>query len=165
MLVLDAQVKTIGKNSERIIPLKDFFISPGKSILDDTEILTEILIPSVAKLSAGAYIKLGRRKAMEPAIVGAAVHIEIDTEGICKKARVALTTVAPTPARSPNAEAALEGERIDAQVARHAGEKALQDVCPRTSARCTAEHRTMVIPVLIERACLTSIERINSIKH
>ncbi|HHT47316.1 MAG TPA: xanthine dehydrogenase family protein subunit M [Firmicutes bacterium] len=159
LLVLNAKIKTAGVKN-RILAINDFFVGPGQSALEPSEIVTEIIIPYPHQRSGAAYVKLGRRGAMEIPLIGAAVYFEVDELGFCTKARVALTTAAPTPIRVPNAEAALEGKKLNQDVFRSCAERALLDASPRTSWRTTAEHRRAVIPVLVERACAISLARI-----
>ncbi|MDW7730664.1 MAG: FAD binding domain-containing protein [Bacillota bacterium] len=160
LLVLNAQLKVVGVQGERLLSLTDFFISPGKNALEASDILTEILIPAIMGKSGAAYIKLGRRRAMEIPLIGAAVYLAVNERGFCSEARVALTTSAPIPLRSPVAEEALIGSRIDEKTLQNAGEQALMDTSPRTSWRTTAEYRKKVIPVLIIRAGLLALERL-----
>src|SRR5262249_43929534 len=41
LLILGAAVKAIGARGERVIPIEDFFVGPGKTVLADDEVLTE----------------------------------------------------------------------------------------------------------------------------
>ena len=117
------------------------------------------MVPVPPKKSAGAYVKFGRRKAMEIALLGAAVFLVFDEGNKCSEAGVALTTAAPTPVRSPKAEAVLKGAVITEEVLEEAGRQANEDAAVRTSWRSTAQYRRELVPVLVRRAGMLALER------
>ena len=161
LLALGAKLKVSGADGERIIPLEDFYLGPGQNILNKEDILTEIIVPAKSPLTAGAYNKLGRRGAMELAMAGAAVYLEMDKNlDLCLNARVALTTSAPVPMLAKQAAKELIGKQITPDSLAKAGKAAAQEASPRTSFRTTAEYRRDVIPVLVRRSGLTALERI-----
>lgn len=45
LLVLEAELKIISFSGERTVPIKEFFVGPFKTALNDEEILKEIKIP------------------------------------------------------------------------------------------------------------------------
>ncbi|HHX77692.1 MAG TPA: xanthine dehydrogenase family protein subunit M [Firmicutes bacterium] len=159
LLALEARVRITGPEGDREVALKDFFTGPGKNVLKPAEIVKEITIPVPPRSAAAAYIKLGRRKAMEIPLLGAAVYLDLEAEDICKEARIALTTMAPTPIRVPRAEAVLVGGKVDKNSLRIAGEQANLDACPRSSRRCSEEYRRKVLPVLVRRAGTIALKR------
>src|SRR5512136_730435 len=65
LLALDADARVIGPKGERIIPLKDFFIGPGMTLLERGEIVLEFIIPKLMPRTGSAYWKHTRREAME----------------------------------------------------------------------------------------------------
>src|SRR4030042_633382 len=77
LLVLSAKVTLKGPRGERTLPLEDFFLGPGQTAVKADEILTKILIPNIQGISAGAYIKLGTRKALEISLVNTACFFEL----------------------------------------------------------------------------------------
>ena len=65
LLVLDALVILASKSAEKKIPLDAFFTGPGESVLEPDQILKEIEIKLPQHPSAGCYLKLRRRKAVD----------------------------------------------------------------------------------------------------
>jgi len=63
------------------VPLEEFFTGPGKTILQPDEIVTELVVPAPPPRTGKAYIKHGRRKAMELATVGVAVSLTLHQNG------------------------------------------------------------------------------------
>ncbi len=160
LLVLGAQVKITSCLTASIMPLSQFFVGPGRNSLKDQELLTEILIPRLPAGATTAYIKFGRRNAMEIALAGAAVFLQTEPKGkLCQNVRIALTTSAPTPVRATNAEAFLVGKELTPENIAATGMEALKDASPRDSYRSTAEYRRSIIPVLVKRAIQTTLQR------
>ena len=161
LLALGAQVKIASAaRGERIQDLADFFIAPGKNILREDELLVEFIIPAAEPHSAGAYYKVGRRKALDIATMAAAVYIKLDKDKkICDDARIALTTVAPTPLRVKAAVAELIGKPVTEETLTKAGLAAAKEASPRSSFRSDADYRKDVIPVAVKRAGLLALER------
>jgi CO/xanthine dehydrogenase FAD-binding subunit len=97
--------------------------------------------PVPSERSAGAYTKIGLRKADAISVLSAAVMLELDDDGVCKQVKIALGAVAPKPYCAHEAEtllldSQLEPERI-AEAARLAGEstRPIDDIRgPRTIA-------------------------------
>ena len=73
LLVLEAVMVTAGA-AEREIPIQEFFVGPGKTVLGQGEILKEIRIPYAKEKSLGLYYKHARTKAVDLAAVGVAIY-------------------------------------------------------------------------------------------
>jgi len=78
LLVLGAQIKLKSAQSERTVPLDQFFTGPGETVLQEGEILTEISIPKPLPNTGSAYWKHQRRLALDLPILGVAVLISLD---------------------------------------------------------------------------------------
>lgn len=163
LLVLGARAVIASENEERVIPLEDFFLGPKKTVLDNNELLVRLEMPPIKPNSAGEYIKLGRRNAMEIAMIGVAALITLRPgDNTCEEARLALATAAPTPIRSKEAERGLTGKKLDKKAIESAAETASREASPRTSWRSTEEYRRDMIRVLTRRAIQGSIDKIKS---
>jgi carbon-monoxide dehydrogenase medium subunit len=134
------------------LPLEKFFLSPGQTAIQADEILTQILVPKTQ--GAGAYIKLGTRKALEIALVNAASFLELEPDGSIKQARVALGAVAPIPMLAPSAAKILKGAKPkneDDPVFREAAQAAAQDSKPITDHRGSSDYRQDMVKILTLR--------------
>ena len=76
LLALNAQLIVASKKAEKKIPLASFFTGPGETILQTDQILKEIVIDIPRQRSAGCYLKLRRRKAVDVSLAGAAFQAE-----------------------------------------------------------------------------------------
>jgi carbon-monoxide dehydrogenase medium subunit len=162
LIVLGASVKLVGPKGRRSVPVESFFTGPKESVLKKNEILTEISVPKPSPSSAGVYLKLMRRNALDLALVGVAAYLRFDSKKkVCKEARIALGAVAPTPIRVFEAEKVLMNKEIDESLATEAG-KAASVVCrPISDVRASHEYRCSMVEVLVKRAILEAFNRVS----
>jgi len=161
LLVLGAKAVIASERAERMTLLEDFFVEPKKTALGSDEILVGLEIPPRQSNSAGDYIKLGRRNAMEIALIGVAALLTLaKKDNICEEARLAFATAGPIPIRAKKAEGMLTGKRLDKGVIDLAAEIASEETSPRTSWRTTEEYRRDMIRVLTRRAIQQTVHKI-----
>lgn len=156
LIALAARVEISGPQGQRSLPVEEFFLGPGQTVLGRGEIVSGILLPYRAPCSA--YLKLGRRKALEIAVVGVAVALEMDQE-LIKDCRVGLTAVAPVPLRASQAEAALRGRNFTPQVVEAAAQAAADECRPLDDHRASALYRREMVKVLFRRAVQSAAGR------
>ncbi len=147
-----AQLHLQGAGGDRAVAMEDFFTGPGRTVLRPGEIVVQLRVPAALPRSGRAYLKHGRRKAMELATVGVAASLALDAKGRIAGARLALGAVAPTPVRAYKAEAALRGERPGEALWVHAGELAMAGCSPIDNVRASAAYRRDMVGVLTRRA-------------
>ncbi len=154
LLALEARVVLAGADKEETRPLDEFFLGPGDTILQPHQLLKEIRIPLPAGPSAGSYLKLTRKRAVDLALVGVACCARLDANGRLNPVRIAMGGVAPTPVRAQGAEAILAG--LDPATALKALEDAAQaaarEARPITDLRASARYRRDMVSVLVRRA-------------
>ncbi|MBI2370886.1 MAG: xanthine dehydrogenase family protein subunit M [Deltaproteobacteria bacterium] len=160
-LVLDTKAVIVGPDGEKVIPLEQLFAGPSKNSLKPTELLKEVLVPLPGPRSAGCYIKLSPRRAMDIAIVGIAANVAMEgKDGVCKDVAIALGAVSPTPKRARRAEALLRGRRLADDLIEQAAQLSAEESSPITDIRGSAEYRREMVKVLTRRAIKRSLERI-----
>lgn len=152
LFVLGAKVKIVGLNYEKLVPIENFFVAVGKTILEPNEIVTEIFVPGMPAGTGSAFLKAAKT-ADDIAKVNAAVTVTV-TDKICKDARIALGSVAPTPIRVTEAEQALKGQKLDETMFARAAEAAADAVKPISDIRSTAKYRKEMVRVLVKDALL-----------
>ena len=158
LMALDASVILQSKKGTREINLNQFFTGPGTTVMRPDEVLTRIDIPAPAHGTGGGYQKLGLRQAMEIGIVNSAAVLTLDSSGKkIQSARVVLGAVAPTPIRSPEAEAVLVGAKADKKTLAKAAQAAVGDSCAIDDLRGTTEYRCLMVEVLTRRALETAL--------
>ncbi len=157
LIVLDAAFLLEGPGGSREIPVEEFFTGPGSTCLEDVEILREIRIPAPENKSGNAFVKLGRLK-QDIAVVNAAAMVMMEG-GVCKRCRVAVGAVAPTPLRLREIEQMVEGGSIDEELLGAVESKVKELVSPITDVRSTQEYRREVSGILVKRALKEALTR------
>lgn len=158
LLVVDAEMEILSRSGGRMVAADRFFTAPGKTVMEQEEILAGILIPPSAAGTKAAYLKFAPRQAMDIAVVGVAVALSLDGDGGCRDARVALGAVGPTPMRARRAEAALIGELSEGCLERAAGE-ACAEAKPISDVRASGSYRRHLVGVLLKRAVKLALSR------
>jgi carbon-monoxide dehydrogenase medium subunit len=158
MLALEAEIVAIGQHGERIIPIKDFFLSVFTTALEHGEILTEIRIPIPPLGSGGAYFKLAR-KVGDFATVGVAAQVSVDGAGVCRRVGIGLTNVGATPIKASRAEGFLIGKTMDKQQIDQAAQLAAEEAQPSSDLRGPAEYKVSMVRELTKRALVRACER------
>lgn len=158
LLTLDAVVTCVGPAGERALPLETFLIGPGQTARRPGELLTSVQFTAPARGTATAFVKAGRRRAMEISVVCVAVRLSIEGER-CVDARIALGAVAPTTWRARDAERTLEGRVLTPDVLRDAGRLAAAGCKPLSDVRASAEYRRHLAATLVPRALAQCLAR------
>ena len=157
-LVADgAFVHIYSRTNMRVVPIAEFFTGPGRTVLAKGEIVTGITVPPAGDNTGKAYLKHGRRKAMELSTVGVAVSLSME-EGVCSDIRIALGAVGATVLRAPQAEAMLRGTSLDAGTVLRAANKAMEECTPISNVRASADYRRDMVGVLTGRAIKQALE-------
>jgi aerobic carbon-monoxide dehydrogenase medium subunit len=155
LLALDARVVIVDSKGEREIPLNSFFKGPGATALEPDQLLKEIVVDRPKARSAGSYLKLMRKKAVDLSLVGVAVQAGTDRSGEkLTEVAIGLGGVAPTPIRAPEAEAMLRGLKRDEllKALPDAARAAVQATRPISDIRASADYRRAMVDVYVQRA-------------
>jgi carbon-monoxide dehydrogenase medium subunit len=153
-LVLNAQIILASKTAEMKIPINSFFTGPGETVLETGQILKEIVIELPKQRSAGCYLKLRRRKAVDVSLAGVAFQAETESDGkMLARVGIALGGVAPTPIRVPEAEAVLMGLSLDEAMTKitDCARIATQAASPIDDVRATASYRRTIVNVFLHQ--------------
>ena len=160
LIALDAKANMYGTKGQRSVELRRLFLGPGQCDLEAGEILTEIVIPPPLPNTGGAYMKHGRREAMELPMLGVGVLLSLEKDMLtCAKARICLGVAAPTPFRAMGAEKHLKGKTLHEDILAEAGRIAGQESKVRDSIRGVAWYRREMVGVLVKRMGLKALER------
>ncbi len=150
ILALDAEMKASGPSGERWIKAEAFFIGFLTSSLEPDEILTEIKVP-VWRKSKTAYMKAAQRSSGF-AVVGVAVRLELEQNGICKDIAIGMTGVGDKPYRARGAEAILRGKKLEEPLFEQAAFKVTDGVDPLEDINGSKEYRSHLARVYTVRA-------------
>lgn len=165
LLVADVQLMLVSKSGRRRIGLEEFLEGPGATALRPTELLRAIEAEPLGERSAEGYVKVGRRSAMDLAVVGLALRLSVTPTGVVNDARIAVCGGTRPPHRVPSAEAAVVGTQlVDGRLdCTDAGAELASAAAPERAR--TAEYRRRVLPGLLSRLaerCVAGISGVGS---
>ena len=158
LLISDAVVNVVGPNGARDIPIDEFFVGPGKTVLEQGELITSFTLPK--QEGAAAYHKHAIRGDTDISIVGVGVRIALDENGVVTMARVALGGVAPRSIRVKNVEELLVGTKLTDEDIEKAAELARDSITPITDQRATAEYRKEMVYVNVKNMIREAVAKI-----
>jgi len=152
-LLLDGVLEIHGLTGMRQESLGAFFLGPGKTRLNPGDIVTALRLPVPPKGMAGKYIKHGRNKISDLAIVGVtAVGYPQASAASGFDIRLALASVAPVPLVVDAVETILSKRKIDAKSIREAAEASMAACNPIDDVRGSARYRKLMVRNLSAQA-------------
>lgn len=162
LLVGNADVSVSSASGSRTLPLDQFVIGRKQTALEPNELVTSITLERPGRRTGEAYLKVGRRNAMEVAIVGLAARLSFDESDAITEARIALCSVGPTAFRVPEVESTLVGTRADDQAVADAQRLLEASAQPIDDVRGSAAYRRRVLASLLQGAIQTCAKRAQS---
>jgi carbon-monoxide dehydrogenase medium subunit len=151
LLGLGADVVLSSADGERVVPLHEFFTGPNQTVLEPGEMMIEIRVRPTGENERSAYAKVGRRQALTLAVLNAASRVELDDEGNCEAAIIAIGAAAPVPLRACEAEAALQGQPFTEEAIQSAADIAAAEIRPIDDVHGSAWYRRRLAAVLVAR--------------
>jgi aerobic carbon-monoxide dehydrogenase medium subunit len=161
LLALNAEVTIVSRQGERQVPLTQFFLAPGQTVLDPgKEILTRIHFRSLDKTQGCCYQRLAKRKALTLPILSAAIVVRVNPyQRQIEETAIALGPVAPVPFRALNSEDLLKGAAITMENFKAAAERAMEESSPRDSClRGSCDYRRQMVGVFVRRGLQRAVE-------
>ncbi|MDH3215046.1 MAG: FAD binding domain-containing protein [Candidatus Krumholzibacteria bacterium] len=102
------------RGDARSLAVSDFFLGVRETDLKEDEVLRRVIIPTDdgEVKTHSDFIKIGKRRSMECAVVSIAYHIESDGDDTMTRAGIAIGSVAPTIKYARSACEYLVGKRL-----------------------------------------------------
>lgn len=158
-VALDAELRAVGPDGDRIVKASDFFVTYLTTALEPTEVLTEVRLPALAERSGWSCMEIARRHG-DLALAGVALTVTLEGGGNCSEARIALFGVGPTPIRAREAEQLLIGEKPGEKLFEQVGQKASEEIDePLSDIHASAQYRQHLAQVLTRRALTEAVAR------
>jgi len=151
MLALDARMVVASARGERIVPAAEFFVSHFTTALQPDELLTAVEVPVAPERTGHAFLEVAARYG-DFALVGAGAAVTVDADGVITEARIACTSVAPTPVRAAAAEELLRGATPDADVLAEVERLVAGALEPTPELKASAAYKRRTAGVLVARA-------------
>jgi carbon-monoxide dehydrogenase medium subunit len=156
-MLLDAELKIVSAKGPRTVAARDFFREALSVDLAGDEIMTEIVLPKLTPGAGWGFAEVSRRSG-DFALAAVAATLTLEG-GAIAQARIAITGVAPTARRVPDAEAMLAGTMLDqgADDAVIAAVRAAAE--PQTDLHASSDYRRHLVGVLAGRALASAWRR------
>ncbi|HHL35543.1 MAG TPA: xanthine dehydrogenase FAD-binding subunit XdhB, partial [Desulfobulbaceae bacterium] len=150
-LVYEFDLLVLGLEGERTESIHGFHTGPGRTILQQGDLLKSFVIrPENYTGFWASYIKYAMRGAMDIATIGCGAAIKMNGDEV-ETFKLAFTVAAPTPIRCPTAEKIMVGSTISEQSLERLADAVEADVKPRTSWRASKEFRLHIIRTLAKK--------------
>jgi len=158
LFVYNAAMVILSPAGIREVPIREFYLGPGKVALCQGDLVTAIKIRREDYEGCkGCYIKFSPREAMDIATLSCAVAVKTDG-GKIDDLRVAFGVAGPTPLRAESAEAFARGRTPDGETLEQIGVKCVQNTKARDSWRGAKAFRENLIRNLPGRAIRAALE-------
>jgi xanthine dehydrogenase iron-sulfur cluster and FAD-binding subunit A len=150
LMALGANVLLRSLNSERLVPLNDFYTGVRKTVMRPDEMLVDITFPATQANQRGTFLKFALRRAQAISLVNVAVILTFE-RGMVTKASITMGAVAPIIIHAADAEKFLVGKNLDDKVIEQAAELVAGACRPISDLRSSAAYRKSMVKVITRR--------------
>jgi len=164
MVAAGVEVSVTSATGTRRVAVADIPVGPGQTSLAQGDVVSAVHIPARDNNSGDAYLRFIPRTEMDIAVVGCAINLELDSDGIITKAQVALGAVAPTVLLVEEAAKSIIGSTLNDAALERLAEAASAACKPISDKRGTVKFRTHVAGVLAKRTAQIAYARAQGAK-
>ena len=152
-LAMDAHVSLPSAAGARRVAMADYFLGPMMTARADNEVLLAVHFPlPQGDVRVGtAFHEVSERRG-DFAVVAAAAHIQLDKDGICSNAALAIGGADSVPLRMTALEDRLRGDAITPERIQAVLADVANALTPGNDQHASAAYRRRVATVLAERA-------------
>ena len=150
-LACDAAMVIRGRTGRRVVGAGEFSQGLFSTALQSGELLEQVVFPSWPANRRWGFQEIARRRG-DFAIAGVVCLLDIEADGRCSAARIAVFGVADRPVLLDDAAGVLTGIVPDDRALRRAAERARGGVVCRSDHHASAEYRGELVQALTERA-------------
>ena len=148
----NARLRIINGGEERIVPIREFYLGPGKVKLNQGDVLTHVIIPAEEYRGYhGHYIKYSMRRAMDIATLSCSVVSKIK-DSTLEDVRITFGVAAPVPWRCTETEEKLKGREISEKLYQDLEDSIRSEINPRDSWRASKAFRLQIAGEIAKRA-------------
>ena len=157
VMALEAEVKIFGPSGERWVKCDEFFLGLLMSVLEPDEVVTAVKVPATGA-DKTAYLKAAPRSSGF-AVVGVAVRLAMDIQGVCSRAAIGITGVTDKAYRPERVEQMLSGKKLDTALIQQAAAEATRNIEVIEDINGSAEYRKHLTEVYLARAIQEALNR------
>jgi carbon-monoxide dehydrogenase medium subunit len=158
ILALGAELKLRGPKGARSVAAGEFFLGPLSTVVEPTEILTEISVPVFERGCGSAYVTM-TQQASGFAIVGVAVWLKVGGQGRCEDIGIGVTGLSDKPFRAHGVEERLRGKKLTSKLIEESAAQIATGIDPLADLHASAEFRAHLARVFASRAIQEAVGR------
>ncbi|MBN2502439.1 MAG: FAD binding domain-containing protein [Anaerolineales bacterium] len=156
---LGGRYKLCSAKGERWVAAEDFFDRIYQPKIASDEIMVEIAVPKISGRSGWGFREVARRHG-DRVMMGVAVMVALDADGICREARLVYQNAAEKPLLASGAASLLIGEKPTPELFSAAAEKAAQtEIDPMESIQASESYIRKLAKELTGRVLADAFER------
>lgn len=153
-----ARMHVQSTDGDRWLEAEDFFEGMFMTKLQPTEILTEVAFPAISNRTGSSFLEASRRRG-DYAMMGVAVQVGIDQEGVCREARLVYLNAGDGPIKAAQAAEMLQGQQPEQGLFQAAAQlAAAEEIDPLGNLHASVEYQRHLARVLTERALAQAFE-------
>ncbi len=157
LMALGATVTLRSQDSQRLVPLNEFYTGVRGTVMRPEEMMVDIAFPAMKEYQRGTFMKLGLRHSQAISVVDLALLVTFAGDSV-SAAAITLGSVAPTIIHAPEAEAYLRGRQLGRETIDEAARLTMEASRPIDDIRGSAAYRKEMVRVLTARG-LDAISR------
>lgn len=150
LMALNADLTLRSHNSQRIVPIDEFYLGVRRTVMRPDEMLVDISFPALGLDQRSTFLKLGLRQAQAISVVNVAMILTL-ANNVISKAKITLGSVAPTIVHAEIAESYLVGQTLAEEAIAEAASLAMNSAHPIDDIRGSAAYRREMVRVLTSR--------------
>lgn len=159
LMCLEAEAEVANPQGNRWVPMSDLFVGPGKSALQNGEIIVGFYVSQLTPGQASCFKRIMRPQGVALPIINLSTWLE-RKDGTIGQIRIAVGPGDAVPFRARKAEAFLAGREHTPETFKSALDALVSEVKFRTSAmRATSEYRYHLVGTLLKDTLETAWER------
>ena len=149
---LNAVIEISSKAGKRKLPIEEFVQGNRKTVLQDDEIVSAIIIPEAAARGASSFVKLGTRKYLVISISMVASRLELNEENKILDAAISVGSCSLVAKRLAVLEADLVGQILTDGTHNMVSTEHMQELSPIDDVRASGVYRMDASVELVRRA-------------
>ncbi len=151
LVALNASIKAVSENGERMIPMREFIVGHYATMLEPEELVTEIFIPEPPPNGFGAYLKYRTRSHEDRPCLGVAVALQLQPDGRCQDLQVVIGAVSDTPQWVDAALESAKGQELSPDLIANIADQYAKEIDPLSDLRASSWYRKQMIRVFTRR--------------
>ena len=154
LLPLEADLRIIGTDGERTVPIERFFTSDGvwNRRMEPGELLVSIHVPRPATGVRHSFQKLRARGSIDFPMLNLAARVDFEPDGRVADVQMAASALGSYPRRLGKLGEVAAGRPLDGTVVEELAEQAFRQCHPLANLPVDLEWRRAMVPVLVRRA-------------